>query len=122
MSIQRYDSGDEISSEPCPHDSGDWVKYSDHETDVKRLTAENAKLQVLYDALKLTNTPLRENLKTAYVRNGERRDEMAELRDSNHNDHGKCRANKEGDCVYSKCPQLRDGEPVRSNRHCPIDT
>lgn len=27
----------------------------------------------------------------------------------------------DGDCVWSGCPQLRDGEPKASGRHCPLD-
>lgn len=34
----------------------------------------------------------------------------------------RCKANQDGDCSWEHCPQLRDGEPVRSGRHCPIDT
>lgn len=32
-----------------------------------------------------------------------------------------CKANREGDCKSATCPQLRDGEPVKSGRHCPLD-
>lgn len=32
-----------------------------------------------------------------------------------------CRAGKDGDCIWKKCPQLRDNEPARSGRHCPLD-
>lgn len=34
----------------------------------------------------------------------------------------KCHSNGDGDCIWAECPQLRDGEPARSGRHCPIDT
>jgi protein gp37 len=34
----------------------------------------------------------------------------------------RCHANRDGDCRAKSCPQLRDGEPLRSGRHCPIDT
>jgi hypothetical protein len=34
----------------------------------------------------------------------------------------RCRAARDGECVWSECPQLRDGEPVKSGRHCPYDT
>jgi len=35
----------------------------------------------------------------------------------------RCRAARsDGECIYSRCPQLRDGEPARSGRHCPLDT
>lgn len=33
----------------------------------------------------------------------------------------RCRAGSDGDCVWSACPQLRDGEPAASGRHCPLD-
>ncbi len=32
-----------------------------------------------------------------------------------------CHAGKDGDCSWSECPQLHDGEPKKSGRHCPID-
>lgn len=32
-----------------------------------------------------------------------------------------CHANRDGDCSWSGCPQLRDGEPMKSGRHCPLD-
>lgn len=32
-----------------------------------------------------------------------------------------CHANLEGDCFWDACPQLRDGEPLATGRHCPID-
>jgi len=33
-----------------------------------------------------------------------------------------CAAGKDGDCIHGGCPQLRDGEPGKSGRHCPLDT
>lgn len=33
-----------------------------------------------------------------------------------------CRAGKDGDCQHAQCPQLRDGEPHATGRHCPLDT
>jgi hypothetical protein len=33
-----------------------------------------------------------------------------------------CAADRDGECSHSQCPQLRDGEPVRSGRHCPLDS
>jgi hypothetical protein len=30
-----------------------------------------------------------------------------------------CRAGRDGDCYWTKCPQLRDGEPRKSGRSCP---
>ncbi|HEU6454004.1 MAG TPA: hypothetical protein VN201_00915 [Roseateles sp.] len=32
-----------------------------------------------------------------------------------------CAAGKDGDCTHSQCPQLRDGEPKATGRHCPLD-
>jgi len=32
-----------------------------------------------------------------------------------------CHAGSDGDCSWSGCPQPRDGEPVKSGRHCPLD-
>ena len=34
---------------------------------------------------------------------------------------GDCRSGGDGDCVWKHCPQLRDGEPKKSGRHCPLD-
>lgn len=33
----------------------------------------------------------------------------------------RCHAGKDGDCVHQHCPQLRDGEPAKNGRHCPLD-
>jgi hypothetical protein len=33
----------------------------------------------------------------------------------------RCAAGRDGECVHDQCPQLRDGEPVKSGRHCPLD-
>jgi len=33
-----------------------------------------------------------------------------------------CQAGTDGDCFWDYCPQLRDGEPEKSGRHCPLDT
>lgn len=32
-----------------------------------------------------------------------------------------CHADRDGDCMWEGCPQLRDGEPKKSGRHCPLD-
>lgn len=32
-----------------------------------------------------------------------------------------CHSGRDGECSWERCPQLRDGEPVRSGRHCPLD-
>lgn len=33
----------------------------------------------------------------------------------------RCAAARDGECFHAQCPQLKDGEPVKSGRHCPID-
>lgn len=35
---------------------------------------------------------------------------------------GGCRSDDDGHCTWERCPQLRDGEPKTSGRHCPLDT
>jgi hypothetical protein len=32
-----------------------------------------------------------------------------------------CHAGRDGDCTWKSCPQTRDGEPMKSRRHCPLD-
>lgn len=32
-----------------------------------------------------------------------------------------CHGAKDGECSWKYCPQLRDGEPEASSRHCPLD-
>lgn len=32
-----------------------------------------------------------------------------------------CVAGKDGECNHRQCPQIRDNEPEKSGRHCPID-
>ncbi|MES2048821.1 MAG: hypothetical protein V4447_10500 [Pseudomonadota bacterium] len=32
-----------------------------------------------------------------------------------------CAAGRDGECAHKQCPQLCDGEPVKSGRHCPLD-
>jgi len=54
-----------------------------------------------------------------------------DLRDSIHNRADKakaalkgsehCHAGSDGECHWGDCPQLRDGEPNKSGRHCPLD-
>jgi hypothetical protein len=34
----------------------------------------------------------------------------------------RCQADDDGYCEWSDCPQLREGEPARSGRHCPWDS
>lgn len=33
-----------------------------------------------------------------------------------------CHAGQDGECNWPGCPQLRDGEPKATGRHCPLDT
>jgi hypothetical protein len=33
----------------------------------------------------------------------------------------RCASARDGECVNLQCPQLRDGEPGKSGRHCPLD-
>jgi hypothetical protein len=32
-----------------------------------------------------------------------------------------CHAARDGECFWHLCPQLRDNEPGKSGRHCPLD-
>lgn len=32
-----------------------------------------------------------------------------------------CHAGSDGECNWKICPQLRDGEPDKTGRHCPLD-
>ncbi len=34
----------------------------------------------------------------------------------------RCHAGKDGECHHKECPQIKDNEPMKSGRHCPIDT
>lgn len=34
---------------------------------------------------------------------------------------GRCRSDADGECTWKGCPQLRDGEPRATGRHCPLD-
>lgn len=33
----------------------------------------------------------------------------------------RCKSDDDGDCTWKGCPQLRDKEPAKSGRHCPLD-
>lgn len=33
----------------------------------------------------------------------------------------RCAAGRDGECGHTQCPQLRDGEPRATGRHCPLD-
>lgn len=32
-----------------------------------------------------------------------------------------CHSQRDGDCTWGPCPQVRDGEPAATGRHCPLD-
>lgn len=32
-----------------------------------------------------------------------------------------CRGHEDGECFWKDCPQLKDGEPAKTGRHCPLD-
>lgn len=32
-----------------------------------------------------------------------------------------CRGARDGECSWKHCPQIRDGEPHKTRRHCPLD-
>ncbi len=32
-----------------------------------------------------------------------------------------CHAARDGECFWAECPQIRDGEPRATGRHCPLD-
>lgn len=34
---------------------------------------------------------------------------------------GNCHAGRDGECNDRRCPQLKEGEPEKSGRHCPLD-
>lgn len=34
----------------------------------------------------------------------------------------RCHSDRDGDCTWGGCPQLRDGEPAASGRSCPLWT
>lgn len=34
---------------------------------------------------------------------------------------GRCKAHRDGECHWTGCPQVRDGEPRATGRHCPLD-
>lgn len=36
-------------------------------------------------------------------------------------EHNRCHADRDGECCWQHCPQLRDGEPAKTGRHCPLD-
>jgi hypothetical protein len=33
----------------------------------------------------------------------------------------RCQSDDDGYCEWRGCPQLRDNEPKKSGRHCPLD-
>ena len=57
-----------------------------------------------------------EDIKHAEYRRG-RENAFKDMRDEN----PRCHGGRDGDCSWELCPQLRDGEPMKSGRHCPLD-
>lgn len=45
----------------------------------------------------------------------------AERFDQNQRRMTRCQSDDDGHCESETCPQLMDGEPARSGRHCPLD-
>lgn len=45
----------------------------------------------------------------------------AASQDTTHAPLTRCAAGRDGECGHAQCPQLRDGEPRASGRHCPLD-
>lgn len=82
--------------------------------EVTRLTRaceqEFASVQQLSD----DNARLRDVLR-AVEADKERRDWLEKTRSW-------CHAGRDGDCGWKDCPQIRDGEPHKTGRHCPLDT
>lgn len=33
----------------------------------------------------------------------------------------RCHGASDGECIWKSCPQLRDDEPHKTGRHCPLD-
>lgn len=57
-----------------------------------------------------------EEIKHVEYRRG-RANAFSDMADENPRCHGA----SDGDCMWELCPQLRDGEPAKTGRHCPID-
>lgn len=47
---------------------------------------------------------------------GSREDHIGDYRNANG-----CRADRDGECSWENCPQLAEGEPGKTGRHCPLD-
>jgi hypothetical protein len=50
----------------------------------------------------------------------ERTEAQANVRAQSIDGKESCHAGRDGDCIWASCPQLRDGEPLRYGRHCPL--
>ena len=68
------------------------------------------------DDLKLVDFPMTQPMTKGVVSGGQER-RTGQRRDPDFY----CRADQDGDCYWDECPQLRDGEPEASGRHCPLD-
>lgn len=49
-------------------------------------------------------------------------DEARKFYDAQQRRFTRCHADDDGYCTWTGCPQLQDGEPGKSGRHCPLDT
>jgi hypothetical protein len=49
------------------------------------------------------------------------RDEVKAISSSATKPLTRCAAGRDGECGHAQCPQLRDSEPAKSSRHCPLD-
>lgn len=38
-----------------------------------------------------------------------------------HDHPERCHGASDGECSWVRCPQLRDNEPAKTGRHCPLD-
>jgi hypothetical protein len=43
-----------------------------------------------------------------------------ELKVSGYDPGSHCHAQNDGDCTWDACPQMRDGEPEKTGRTCPL--
>jgi hypothetical protein len=78
------------------------TRSGSHPADPDRVTAAEHRAQVIVD------------LVNRAALSGEPRRDYIEVRTS------ACHAGSDGDCVWEQCPQLRDGEPIATGRHCPL--
>jgi hypothetical protein len=94
---------------------GDWVRKEDHDSAMSAANARIAELEAQLAARK----PGRPSRKQKA--NESREIVAARLQRLERPLSGRCAAGSDGECSHSQCPQLRDGEPAKSGRHCPLD-